>query len=126
MALNFGEIDFEWNERASTIIKNLGFGKELNKEAAQILYEHYYKYVPYKDGNLSNNVRVSATDDHGTITHLVKYANKQYYGNSFERERRFHPLATSFWDQYCWMNEGYEITEEIDEARKLISAERRL
>ena len=36
MGKDFTNIDFQWNHKASTIIENLGFGKELNKKAAEI------------------------------------------------------------------------------------------
>lgn len=126
MGQDFKNIDFQWNHKASTIIENLGFGKELNKKAAEIFYEHAYKYVPYREGDLSINVRISATEDHGTITHLVKYASKQYYGEGIvNRTLKFHPLATSFWDKACWEAEKREITSEVDEARKKYSRNRR-
>ena len=130
MARGFVGLRFEWNDSASNIIKNLGFGKGLNHDAAQIFYETYYPYVPYSmqesAGNLANNVRIFANDDHATITHLVRYANKQFYadaGNAkgvdvkVHRTRLFHPFATSHWSDWAWKVHKSEITKEIDEAR---------
>lgn len=125
MARGYKNLSFHWNHSHSTIIENLGFGKDLNREAAQIFYEHYNKYVPYQHGDLSTRVRISATQDHGTITHLVKYANKQYTNPTMNRNTSVHPLATSFWDKACWEAEKREITSEVDEARKKYSRNRR-
>ena len=76
MARGYANVKFEWNGTASTVIKNLGFGKELQLEAAKIFESYMQPYIPYDEGNLSTNIRITATDDHATITHLVKYANK--------------------------------------------------
>ena len=118
MARGYSNVKFEWNGTASTVIKNLGFGKELQLEAAKIFESYMQPYIPYDEGNLSTNIRITATNDHATITHLVKYANKQYHGPSdWNRKRIVHPLATSYWDKVTWNNHKREITRDIDEAR---------
>lgn len=130
MARGYANVKFEWNGSASTVIKNLGFGKGLNRDAAQILYEYSIPYIPYKDGGLTNRVRISANDKQGMITHLVPYASKQYYGDGsdpntgspgydqmWERTRTVHPLATSYWDRAAWTLGKRQITQEIDQAR---------
>ena len=130
MARGYANLQFHWNDSASNIIHNLGFGRELNKEAAQIFYTHYYDYIPYSlqesMGSLANNVRITATNDHATITHLVRYANKQFYADAgssngkdvgVHRTRVVHPLATSRWSEWAWSMHKKEITADIDEAR---------
>ena len=130
MARGYANLRFEWNDSASNIIKNLGFGKGLNKEAAQILYRYSYPYIPFSlqqsMGSLANRVRISATANQGLITHLVRYANKQYnadkgnpYGEDVlvKRTRVVHPLATSHWADWAWSMHKKEITAEVDIAR---------
>ena len=121
MAKPKNTIYFQWNDSHSVIIGNLGFGVSLNKEIARICASHIDKYVPYKSGALASNLRISATKDHGTITYLQQYANKQYYGPDENRCRDYHPLATSMWDKACFSNEGPEIVAEVDSVRKSIS-----
>lgn len=131
MARGYSNVKFEWNNSASVIVRNKGFGKGLNKDSAQILYETYYPYIPYSlqstGGNLANNVRITANDDHGTITHLVRYANRQFNadaGNAdgvdvlVHRTRMIHELATSHWSDWAWSVHKKEITARVDEARK--------
>lgn len=123
---NFTIEDFEWNDSASTIIRNLGIGKELNRRAADIFYSYEYPYIPYKEGDLSNRVTIRATEQKGLIVHGVKYANAQYNYLGDNRTRTFHPLATSFWDQAAWNNHKEQITRDIDKMRKQLSKDRRL
>lgn len=111
-------IRFEWNGRASTVIRNLGFGKPLQLETAQIFEQYMQPYMPYDEGDLSTRIRITATNDHATITHLVKYANRQYHGEGFNRNLTIHPLATSFWDQAAWTNSKREITRDVNRARR--------
>lgn len=126
---------FEWNAPYSVLINNLGFGKELNLEAAKIFYRWYRPYIPYKSGKLTKMVHFRSTRDHGTITHYAydtryggvgyKYAPHQYtlhpgpdYDDmSIRRTRTVHRLATSHWDHWAWVNHKKEITADIREAR---------
>lgn len=134
-ALTFKQ--FEWNAPYSILINNLGFGKELNLEAAKIFYKWYRPYIPYKSGKLTRMVHFSSNKDHGTITHYayemrngvsgLKYAPYQYNldrGNAdgengkIKRTRTVHRLATSHWDHWAWVTHKREIKDEIVEARK--------
>lgn len=128
MARGYKNLGFHWNYSSSDIIENLGFGKELNKEAAQIFRSFCEPYIPYDTGNMDRRTRITATEDHGTITYLTKYARYQYYGDnsyitgannptSWNRNLDTHPLATSFWDKACWQNNKRQITNAIDNAR---------
>lgn len=130
MARGYKNLEFKWNNSASTTIKNLGFGRGLNKDAAEILYRYSYEYIPFSlqpsMGSLANKVRISANDNHGTITHLVSYAKYQYNADAgnprgeddiVHRTRAIHPLATSHWSDWAWSMHKKEITQEIDEAR---------
>lgn len=132
------KLDFEWNAPYSVLIKNLGFGKEFNLQAAKIFYKWYRPYIPYKTGRLTTWVHFNSTKDHGTITHYAysvskstgekrKYSNYQYklskgsadgWDPEVNRTRTVHPLATSHWDKWAWSVHRKEITAEIIEERK--------
>ena len=132
MARGYKNIRFEWNASQSVIIENLGFGKNLNKDAASILAQYSEPYVPYRTGRLNSSVYISANDNKGQITYRAKdnrgisYAGYQYYldygnpeGNDEDvmRTRTVHELATSRWCDWAWYNHQREITNDIDEAR---------
>ena len=121
MAKNFS---FEWNYSHSIILKRKGFGKELNKYFADLMADYSDEYVPYHEGDLSHYVQTRATEDHGTVTYQVPYANKQYQGiniNESNRDRRFHPLATSYWDRAAWSQYGSVISRKLNQRRKELS-----
>lgn len=123
MARGYANVKFEWNGSHSAVIKNLGFGKPLQYDAAKILYNMSYDYMPYDKGGLSNNVQIRAYKDHANITHRVQYADIQYEGVTpqgrpiVKRNITVHPLATSEWYQVAWQQRKREITRQVDEAR---------
>ena len=68
------------------------------KFAAQRWHVHYFEYVPMDTGNLAKMVRYSAKPFEGTVTHVMRYAHRQYTGNfNFSVDK--HPLACNHWDQ---------------------------
>ena len=117
MARGYANVKFEWNGSHSAVIQNLGFGKGLQRDAAEIIYQHGFKYIPYLSGDLATNVHIQATEDHANIVHTVKYANKQWENSYPNRYRLVHPLATDHWYNFAWANEKKQITQEVDEAR---------
>lgn len=117
MARGYANIKFEWNGKHSAVIQNLGFGKALQRDAAQILYNHAFKYMPYQSGDLSLNRHIQAGEKYANIVHQVPYANKQYTAVNVHRYTGIHPLATSYWYDAAWKLEKREITKEVDEAR---------
>lgn len=130
MARGYANLRLEWNTGQSTLIKNLGFGKGLNKDAAQIIYRYSYKYIPFSlqqsMGSLANRVRITATQDQGYITHLVKYGKRQYFadeGNPYgddvkvHRTRAIHELATSHWADWAYLIHKKQIVAEVDKER---------
>lgn len=123
MARGYSNVKFEWNGSHSAVIKNLGFGQPLQKEAAEILYKNSYDYMPYKTGALANNTQIRAYKDHANITHRVPYANPHYEGVTpqgrpiVNRYKVIHPLATSEWYDVAWRQRKRIITQEVDEAR---------
>lgn len=123
-------ISFKWNYSHSVIIKNKGLqNKAFYKDVAEILERHMYKYVPWDadkpfnaklpEPHLAQHTRISSTDTSGYITYLNSYAKKQYYGPStWNRDKRYHKLSTSYWDKMCWKQEGSVIMREVNKARK--------
>lgn len=114
MAKDFG---FEWNGSHSAVIKNLGFGKPLQRDAAEILYQKAFPYMPYYSGDLSLNLHIQAGNTYANIVHQVKYADKQYNTKTPNRYSLIHPLATDHWYDVAWLYNKQEITAEVDEAR---------
>lgn len=118
------DISFQWNESRSVIIRNKGFGKDLNRDIGKILASHMDKYVPYDSnrasGNhLANSVRITPRENSVSITYVKPYANYQYHGSyTWNRDLSVHNLATSYWDKMCWSNESVAIMNEINAARK--------
>lgn len=128
MARGYKNMSFHWNYSSSTIIENLGFGRQFNKEVATIFRRYCEPYIPYDSGNMSRRTRITTAKDHATITYLTKYARPQYYGtggyieganNPIEWKRNLseHPLATSFWDKAAWTGNKKQIISEVDKAR---------
>lgn len=117
MARGYANVKFEWNGSASAVVKNLGFGKELQRDAANIIFQYSYDYMPYKSGLLSSAVRISAFDKYANITHTIKYANAQYQLVTDKRTKNPHPLATDHWYDVAYQHHKREITKDIDEAR---------
>lgn len=120
---------FEWNYSQSVIIRNKGFGTNFNREIGNIFYRHMYKYVPWDadkpfnaklpEPHLAQNVKIVPTNNSVAIEFLDSYANKQYNGPStWNRDKRYHKLSTSYWDKMCWKQEGSVIMREVNKARK--------
>lgn len=124
---------FEWNYSHSVIIKRKGFGKELNKYFADLVADYSDEFVPFHEGDLSYYVQTFATEDHGTVTYQMPYASAQYTGrwvdgngrehiiNEDNRDRRYHQLATSYWDKAAWSHYGPVIGKELNRKRKELS-----
>lgn len=125
MARGYANVKFEWNGSHSAVIENLGFGKELNRNAAEILYQHAFYYMPYVSGDLSTIVHIQALPNKANLVHTVKYANIQYTGefpsgkkiNEANRNKSPHDLATKEWYHVAFQHKKREITKEVDAAR---------
>lgn len=120
---------FQWNYSHSIILKRKGFGKELNKYFAELMRDYSDEYVPYDTGALASQTRISATNDHGTVTYIAPHAGYQYTGDNgslvpeseWNRNRSVHPLATSFWDKAAWSQYGSVISRKLNQKRKELS-----
>lgn len=119
---NFGKnLSFQWNYSNSVIIGRKGFGKELNRESAKIMERHMFRFVPYLTGELSNRTRITAYKDHATITYMQPYANQQYTHTEYKHTKKYHPLATAYWDKAAWSADKNVIGREVNKARKRYS-----
>ena len=83
-------------------------------------YRHMDKYVPMRDGQLSQLVYI----DNNSITYMSPYASYQYFGmrkdgtrpiNPENRDRSKHPLATSYWDEAMKTAEINEVAKEVQD-----------
>lgn len=83
-------------------------------------YKHMDKYVPFDEGSLSTIVDIQPS----WITYEQEYASYQYYGvrkdgshpiNEANRNRDFHPLATSYWDKHMVSAEMKDIVKEVQD-----------
>ncbi|MBR4377356.1 MAG: hypothetical protein IKP50_00500 [Bacilli bacterium] len=117
-------INFQWDKSRTLIIRDKGFTKDFYQELGQIMERHMYKYTPYDSTrvsgkHLADSTQIKATDTDVTIHYTKRYANRQYYGApTWKRDLSYHPLATSKWDQTCWVNEKWVIGREANAARK--------
>lgn len=120
---------FEWNKTKSILIYDKGFTPDFYKKMAEICQSHFYKYIPYDPTrtageHLADSTRISKYSDHATITYMKPYTRPVYKGEHPETGTRYqfqkvpHALATSYWDQAAWTNEGSVISREINAARK--------
>lgn len=72
------------------------------------MYVRNDKYVPFRSGRLSKDVRV--TEDY--IHYLAPYAARCYYGN-FNFRKDYHPNATNRWAEFMYANEKEEYLREL-------------
>ena len=81
-------------------------------------YKHMDKYVPFDEGNLATIVDIQSS----WITYEMPYASYQYYGvrkdgthpiNEANRNRNYHPLATSYWDKKMVSAEMQDVVKEV-------------
>ena len=118
-----GSSYFRWNYSSSTIIKRKGFGKDLNKFFAETLYAYSYPFTPYdpyrsEGAHMSDNVRIFANEDHGTIIYQSSYAKYLHEGKKMNFNQTIHPLATHHWEQAAWRQYKTEMLEDLNNYRK--------
>ena len=91
----------------------------VSKFAVNNCARHMDKYVPFDEGNLAKYYVIG-----NEIHYDQLYAQYQYYGqrndgsraiNEANRNRNYHPLATSYWDKHMWTAEGLDVINEIEE-----------
>ncbi len=100
----------------SVTITNLGLGNNgaIHKFFTNTCAEHIDKYVPYREGNLSQYV----IEDNDKIVYEQQYAQYQYYGTKkngekFNYTKDKHPLADNYWDRRMWSAEQDTVVKEV-------------
>ena len=117
-----GSAYFEWNYPSSIIIKHKGFGTDLNRYFAQLVFDYSYNFTPYdpfrtEGAHMADNVRIFANDNYGRIIYQSKYARLQH-DNKYQHNLMIHPLATDHWEQAAWRQHSSEILADLDVFRK--------
>lgn len=117
-------VTFGWNRPLSTIAYERSGGDEGRLYLANTCKRFMDKYVPFKMGVLSQNVRIYVRNQTGYIVYNSPYAHYQFEGilyvsskngsawasagehkvkaqpeRSLEYSKARHPLATSHWDK---------------------------
>lgn len=113
-------LDFE---PTSTIKANLGLNKNgrLSTSFANTCAIHMDKYVPYREGYLSQYYIVD-----NKIVYDQEYAQYQYYGVSkygkkFNYTKDKHQLANNYWDKRMWSAEKDAVARELQkEAERIL------
>lgn len=72
-------------------------------------YAYMDKYVPYRDGNLSQDVTI--TEEY--VQYNSKYAQKIYNSKEFNFSKEQHPLATAEWDKAMTVSDKERLAEDI-------------
>lgn len=79
--------------------------------ANERVYAYCDPYVPFRDGDLSQNVTI--TKD--AVTYTSRYANRQYKGEDFNFRKDYHPLATAQWDKAMKIAKGQQVADDISD-----------
>ena len=89
---------------------------------------HMDKYVPFDEGTLATRVIANGQPTNNVqpswIIYDVPYARYQYRGmredgthkiNEANRNRTYHPLATSYWDKHMVSAEMKDVVKEVQD-----------
>ena len=76
------------------------------------LYAYCDEYVPFLNGPLSQNVRIS---DEG-IHYVMKYGYDQYTNLSYHHTITHHPKATAYWDRAMVIDKIDPFCKDIENA----------
>lgn len=112
------------------------FASHLKQENVQYAIREIYlqmteKYVPYKTGALTKSGRVLKNGIYwGYNKKHPKYAIYPYYGitkgdKPMSYNKRFHPLARSYWDEAVFENEMDGFKKRVTRRLKDIAREER-
>jgi hypothetical protein len=85
------------------------------------------KYIPYDPKrqygiHMADNIEFRSMQDRNNsvgVVYKAPYARKQYY-YPIHPMSAHSPLATDYWDKYCWELERVEITAEVEAARRAL------
>lgn len=129
-------LDFQWNRAQQDIINDVTRGNQgklfLANEAKRLMDP----YVPFLNGPLSSQARVSIEQGSGIVHYLSPYAAYQFYGKvmvsdvtgspwarsgeskhvidkDLEHNKFRHPLATSHWDKAMLVARSDDLIESL-------------
>lgn len=116
-----GYIEFE---PLKQIKEQLGINPtgEVQRYFQDLCYNYMDKYIPMDTGNLAHD-DIDLSDPR-YIIYNAPYAEYQYYGmrkdgskpiNEENRNRQYHPFATSYWDKHLETAEIDDIARKIQE-----------
>ncbi|MBQ5851520.1 MAG: hypothetical protein IIW54_12045 [Lachnospiraceae bacterium] len=78
--------------------------------AAKEWHKHYKHYVPYRTGNLYNNVTIRPKE----IEHNAGYAKDVYLINrNYRRGKHEHMFATCQWDKHAVPTQGPRFIQSL-------------
>ena len=112
-------MEFKWNKTPARITKDVGIDATFALFAATTAERMMDKYVPFKQGTLSQNTSFIQKGLSVGIKYNVPYAHYQYNGVGFDRTTEFHPLATYEWDKAFWRNDKTNYLATINAYRIL-------
>ena len=97
---------FQWNKTFPQLENSLGFTQAFNIGLAETSARYMNKYVPFRDGYLSQNYETGWDSNGGFVKYTQPYANPQYYREDFIHSKEQHPLATAYWDKAMMIRDG--------------------
>ena len=110
--------EFKWEKPQSQIKKDLGFNDSAELMLAETSARYMNKYVPFRDGFLSQNYETGVDGEGGFVKYTSPYAHRQYNGTDFNFSKEQHPLATDHWDEYMMISDRIPLTIEADLIRR--------
>lgn len=110
--------EFKWNKTERQVVRDLGFSPQAELMLAETSARYMNKYVPFKDGFLSQNYETGVDAVSGFVKYNQPYAHYQYNGIGFNFTTDYHPLATHHWDKQMMISDRIPLTIEADIIRK--------
>lgn len=87
------------------------FTKDVLYYANSRLYAYCDEYVPFRTGDLSQDVTIT---DQG-VTYNRPYAVYPYNGEGMDFTKDHHPLATAKWEKAMAASKGQQLADDISD-----------
>jgi hypothetical protein len=113
---------FKWNKTFPQLEDSLGFTNAFDIGMAETSARYMNKYVPMRDGYLSQTYETGTDGQGGFVKYVEPYAHRQYNGTDFNFSIEKHPLATHHWDKAMMMSDEERLTNELSRIRKRFSS----
>ena len=106
------DVDVTWNvSKIEDKVENL-LDDETKIKIQQAFADIIDPWTPFLTGKLHETYEI----DPESVTYLVPYASKKYYGEVYTKT--VHPLATSHWDTIAMQSELPALEEKVKEILK--------